>query len=305
MSRRARGAQPAPRDPAAVERRARAADRRDDARRRKVELILDRFFRPNAWAARTARALGLHGGPQSTVDTQVLGVERENGAPPLRLAFASDFHAGATTDVRLLAGACDTLNALLPDVLLLGGDFVSVRAADIYPLAGMLAEIHAPFGKFAVLGNHDLRSNSRTVTAALEDAGVRVLDNEVARLSAPHNDVAIIGLDDPIRGYPNGEIMDHVSGVRVVLMHAPDGLLAIGDRDFDLALCGHTHGGQIALPNGTMPYLPAGKLSRAYARGVYRLGDDEDRVLIVSQGVGCSTLPVRTWCASQVHIITL
>ena len=305
MTRRARRAQPAPSDPAAVERRARAADRRDDARRRKVELLLDRFFRPHNWAVRIAYALRLQGGPPSEVDRQALAVPRENDAPPLTIAFASDFRAGATTDARVIAEACDALDSLRPDVLLLGGDFVSVRASDIHALAAMLARIRAPLGKFAVLGNHDLRSDSSTVSKALEAAGVRVLENEVIRLAAPHHDVAIIGLDDPIRGKPDGEILDDVAGVRIVLMHAPDGLLAIGDRDFDLALCGHTHGGQIALPGGTMPYLPSGKLSRVYAKGLYRLGTDEDETLIVSRGVGCSTLPFRVWCRSQVHVITL
>lgn len=267
--------------------------------------MLDRFFRPRSWAARITYALGLQGGPPADVDRQALVVPRENHAPPLTIAFASDFHAGATTDERIIAASCEALDSLRPDVLLLGGDFVSVRAEDIHGLAAMLSGIRAPFGKFAVLGNHDLRSDRTTVSEALEAAGVRVLENEVIRLPAPHHDVAIIGLDDPIRGKPDGEIIDDVAGIRIVLMHAPDGMLAIGDRDFDLALCGHTHGGQIALPGGTMPYLPAGKLSRVYARGLYRLGADEDKTLIVSRGVGCSTVPVRFLCPSQVHVITL
>lgn len=267
--------------------------------------MLDRFFRPQRWAARLSNALGLQGGPPSEIDSHVVTVTRSDDAPPLRIAFASDFHSGASTDVSILEGACDAIAQIAPDVLLLGGDFVSVRGDDIHPLATLLADLKVPLGKFAVLGNHDLRSNSRIVTKALEEADVRVLDNEVVRLAAPHNDVAIIGLDDPIRGNPDGDIMDGVAGVRIVLMHAPDGLLAIGDRDFDLAVCGHTHGGQIALPGGVMPYLPSGKLSRAYARGLYRIGDDEDRTLIVSRGVGCSTVPFRVLCSSQVHLITL
>ncbi|MEO7455237.1 MAG: metallophosphoesterase [Gemmatimonadaceae bacterium] len=268
-------------------------ERRDDAKRRAVEMVLDRFFRPANWAARTAYTLGLQSARPVHVDRYKL--ERE-GVAPLRIAFASDFHAGATTAHRVLEDACATLDALEPDVLLLGGDFVSVRGNDIHALADLLANVRAPLGKFGVYGNHDLRANHKEIGAALGRAGVRMLVNEVVRVG----DVSIVGMDDPIIGSPRGEILDDATGVRVLLMHAPDGLLVAEHRHFDLALCGHTHGGQIVVPGGLIPYLPHGDLSRAYPVGKYRVGDG---TLIVSRGVGCSTVPVRVCCPAEVHLI--
>jgi predicted MPP superfamily phosphohydrolase len=205
----------------------------------------------------------------------------------------------------VLSAACDALHELHPDVLLLGGDFVTVRASYIHDLAARLADLQAPLGKFAVFGNHDLRANRSVLERALAGAGVTVLNNDVVRLAAPHDDVTIAGLDDPIRGLPRGEILDEMTAVRIVLMHAPDGLLAVGDRRYDLAVCGHTHGGQIALPGGLMPYLPSGKLSREYPVGLFRLGPDGDRALLVSRGVGCSTVPIRLRSPAQVHLFTI
>jgi predicted MPP superfamily phosphohydrolase len=280
-------------------------DRRDDARRRKIEMLLDRFFRPGRWATRVFDAIGLQSGRPVYVDHQQVTASRPAGSRPLRVAFASDFHAGATTAERVLASACAQLEALKPDIILLGGDFVSVRADDIHALAPMLAKVHAPFGKFGVYGNHDLRANRPVIADAMAAAGVRMLVNEVVQLAAPHSDVSIIGFDDPIRGSPRGELLDSVDGVRIVLMHAPDGLLAAGDRHFDLAVCGHTHGGQIVMPGGVMPYLPHGALSREFAVGVYQLEPDDSRTLIVSRGVGCSTVPVRLGCSSEVHLIEI
>jgi uncharacterized protein len=91
-----------------------------------------------------------------------------------------------------------------------------------------------------------------------------------------------------------------------VLMHAPDGLLTLGGQHFDLAVCGHTHGGQIAF-GGVRPYLPYGKLSRQYSSGLYRLGPGGGRALVVSNGVGCSTIPIRTGARAraQVHLFTI
>lgn len=267
-------------------------------------MMLDRFFRPGRWAARIFYALGLQSARPVRVDEHVLHVARASGAPPLRVAFATDFHAGATTSDNVLVEACAALERIRADVLILGGDFVSVRGNDIHVLAGLLSKVHAPLGKFAVFGNHDLRANQRIIAQALAQAGVELLVNETVRLPAPHDDVTITGLDDPIRGTPKGEILDDVEGVRILLMHAPDGLLAVGERHFDLAVCGHTHGGQIAF-GGIMPYLPYGKLSREYAVGLFRLGAERNRTLIVSRGVGCSTVPVRAGSPAEVHVITL
>ena len=302
MSRRRRSASP---NELSHERRDATEDRRDDRARRKIEMVLDRVFRPTRWASRVAWTLGLQSGRPITVARESIAVPRAAGAPTLRIAFASDFHAGATTDERVLRAACDAIDALEPDVLLLGGDFVSVRANDIHVLAPLLATIRAPLGKFGVFGNHDLRANRPVVSEALREAGVRVLVNETLRLPAPHDDVTIIGFDDPIRGAPNGELLAGVNGVRVLLMHAPDGLLAAGDEAFDLALCGHTHGGQIVMPGAVVPYLPHGELSRTYPGGRYSVGEGERRTLIVSRGVGCSTVPVRLLCGAEVHLITL
>jgi predicted MPP superfamily phosphohydrolase len=287
------------------ERRDALADRRDDRARREIEMVMDRVFRPSRWAARAAWTLGLQSGRPVAVARESIVVPRAPSAPPLRIAFASDFHVGATTDERVIRAACAAIDALEPDVLLLGGDFVSVRGDDIHVLAPLLAAIRAPLGKYGVFGNHDLRANRPVVGEALRQAGVRVLVNETAQLPAPHDDVTIIGLDDPIRGTPNGELLAGVEGTRVLLMHAPDGLLAAGDEAFDLALCGHTHGGQIVMPGGVMPYLPHGELSRSYPGGRYRIGDGERRTLIVSRGVGCSTVPIRLLCQAEVHLVTL
>ena len=299
-----RGTRPpdVPRD-ATAERRDGSVDRRDDAKRRKIEMVLDRFFRPGRWATRASDAIGLQSGRPVRVDHLDIAVSRPSGSRPLRVAFASDFHAGATTAERVLANACAQLDALEPDVLLLGGDLVSVRAADIHALAPLLAKVRAPLGKFGVFGNHDLRANRSVISEALADAGVRMLVNEVVQLPAPHGDVSIIGFNDPIRGAPRGELLDSVDGVRILLMHAPDGLLAAGDRHFDIAVCGHTHGGQIVMPGGIMPYLPHGSLSREFPVGVFHLEPDISRTLLVSRGVGCSTVPVRFRCASEVHLI--
>jgi predicted MPP superfamily phosphohydrolase len=280
----------------------RSSDRRIERSRRSLELLLDTVFRPGDWAARLSYYTGLQGRIRAVSHAVDLGrLADDPSRRPLRLAFASDFHAGATTHPALLAAACDALAAFEPDVVLLGGDFVSVRASYIDRLAPLLARIPAPHGKFGVLGNHDLRANHALVTSALSQAGVHMLTNRYHALDAPFDDVTICGLDDATRGAPRPELsLDPATGRRIVLMHSPEGLASMADRPFDLALCGHTHGGQIVLPWGTPLFVPGGGLNRRYHAGEFTLSGQ--RQLLVSHGVGCSTVPVRLFAAPEVHL---
>jgi predicted MPP superfamily phosphohydrolase len=277
-------------------------ERRIEKARYTVELILDTVFRPRHWAASLTHRLGLQGKLRTT-STVVQADPQLRREAPLRIAFASDFHAGATTGDELLADACRALDALEPDVVLFGGDFVSVRASDIQRLAPHIAKITAPYGKFGVLGNHDLRSNYREVIAALDDAGVQILSNARVTLERPYADVSICGLDDMTRGHPRADLaLDGAEGTRIVLMHSPDTLAAIGDRPFDLALCGHTHGGQVVLPWGFPLWVPGEGLNRTYHQGRFAVGPKKTSTLIVSRGVGCSTLPIRAFAAPEIHL---
>lgn len=281
-------------------------DRRVSQSRRSMELVLDSIFRPARWAARLSYAIGGQGRVAVRVD-RIRSGAHPRLLRPVRIAFASDFHAGPTTDPRLLEQACRALSALEPDLLLLGGDFVSVRAAYVGELTRLLDSVNASCGRFAVLGNHDLRADRAHIAAQLASSGIDLLENRQAAVMIDGVRVVISGLDDPTRGVPRPDLaMQGAATIRVVLMHSPDGVLSIGSRHYDLALCGHTHGGQIATPGGTPIVLPHGRLSRRYSAGRFEFPSehhDSPRVLIVSRGVGCSTVPLRLFAPPEVHLL--
>lgn len=243
------------------------------------------------WAARLSRLLGAQ--PTLQVvrhDLTIAGLPEST--PELTLAFASDFHAGLTTDPDLLRRACAAMSAAKPDLLLLGGDFVSLDARQIEWLAPLLSTVTAPLGRFAVLGNHDRWNGAAQVTRTLEANGIEVLVNENRRLPPPFHDVWVCGFDDYLTGQVDvGAALADAGGTRIVLMHAPDSLEDLADEHFALAICGHTHGGQIAFRSGAPLLSAPGPLSRVYSRGLFRV--DHGGFLLVSVGVGCSTLPVR------------
>lgn len=222
----------------------------------------------------------------------------------LRIVFASDFHAGAATAPAIIEMALERIEALTPDVLLLGGDFVSLDPRDGARLFQRLRHIDAPLGRYAVLGNHDHWCGAGAVVEGLHAAGIDVLTNRCVRLPAPFGSVTLCGLDDYTSGdHDPAAAFAGAGDVRVVLMHQPSSLEQIGGRHFDVAFCGHTHGGQIALSRGRPLIVPTGPLSRRYNAGRYDL--DGGRTLIVSRGVGCGTLPIRMNSPSSILLCTL
>ena len=255
------------------------------------------------WPARLAYRLG--GQRQLNVDRQELRLPGRD-LPELRIGFASDFHAGPTTHPARLEAACQALRDERPDLLLFGGDFVSFHERYVEPLATLLGSIPAPLGRYAVLGNHDRWTDEHHIARRLAAAGIELLINANRRLPPPYDQVLLCGLDDPETGAPDpARAFAGVAGVCLLLVHSPDGLRFVGDQRVDLALCGHTHGGQVALPDGRPILLPKGDLCRVYPHGRFRFGPERAGTLIVSRGVGYSEIPFRLFAPPDLLICTL
>jgi hypothetical protein len=241
--------------------------------------------------------------------TRVRAVRRQlsfgrDGRPPLRLAFASDLHIGPLTAPRLLDEAFRALASFAPDVLVLGGDYVflEVTARAAAALEKLVASVPAAT-KLAVMGNHDLWTDHRTIERALAAGGARVLVNEAARLPPPHDDVALVGLDEPWTGQPDADRAFAACGdarVRIAVAHAPEAVPHVRGRGASLLLCGHTHGGQVALPSG--PVVVWGPMGRRWPSGFH----DADGVpLFVSRGIGAVDLPLRAWAPADVALFEM
>lgn len=253
--------------------------------------------------ARWSYHLGLQGKLRVTECEILLGANKHLPAP-LVLAFASDFHAGPITHPRLFETLVDEIISHKPDVVLLGGDYVSSNAKDAGLLAAILARLEPPQGIYAVLGNHDWWTDDEHIVRELKTAGVEVLINRNRSLRAPFEGVSICGFDDPWTGNADPATTFAGAGpIRIFLTHSPDGLLLLKQEQFDVAFAGHTHGGQVAFPDGTQIVTAGGPLSRAYGRGQFELAGNGP--LIVSRGVGCSNVPIRINSDPELIICTL
>jgi predicted MPP superfamily phosphohydrolase len=258
------------------------------------------IYREN-WAAKLAYAVGLQG--RLAIDRRELRLAQPLPVA-LRLAIISDLHAGPLTDARLFMQVAKAVEGFAPHLILLGGDYVSLHARHIVTLLPALRKMTASHGIFGVYGNHDLWLDGEHIGRQLSEAGVAMLVNENRRLPAPFDMVSVCGLDEPGVGEPDAlAAFAGAEAVRLLLMHSPLGLRRLRGQRFDLALCGHTHGGQIALPGGHPVLLPPGSGERRHASGYFALAPGQ--TLLTSRGIGMSDLPLRLFAPSEVHLLTL
>jgi predicted MPP superfamily phosphohydrolase len=237
--------------------------------------------------------------------------------PPLRIGFVSDLHLGPTTPPELVENAFDELRQARLDVLALGGDYVFLGASPgrMKRLERLVASVPART-KVAVLGNHDFWARPERIVDALTRAGAHVLVDHGMRLPPPHDDMGVIGLDDPLT---SGQVFDPRAaqdGVQralsslpaglsnvLAVAHSPDSLPGLQGRGVSVLLCGHTHGGQVALP-GYRPLVMPSRVGRRYPYGVHRV-EEEGLSLFVSRGLGTSMIPLRTWAPEDLAVFTL
>ena len=133
------------------------------------------------------------------------------------------------------------------------------------------------------------------------EAGVTMLVNQQHRLPPPHDDVVVLGLDEPWTGAPDGTPLHSDAAVRIGLAHGPDGYDHLARAAPDLLLCGHTHGGQVCLPGGR-PLTVPGQRSRQWPHGVH---EHQGTCIVVSRGIGGVEIPVRLFAPPDVVWVTV
>jgi uncharacterized protein len=264
------------------------------------EAIEHRFYY-GGWASYIAKALSLQG--HLHIDERLFAVG-SNTSPPLKLAFVSDLHAGPLTHPLIFDAVVDAVNTFAPDILLLGGDYVSLYHGYVDLFAERVAKIRPRCGIFGVFGNHDLWLDDEHIKERLEAVGVSFLINSSVRLPDPYDQFSICGLDEPGTGDPDAaEMFRDTADHRLVVMHSPMGMKFLAGHQFDVAFCGHTHGGQVALPNGKPIILPTGSGDRKFSSGHFQLVTGGQ--LLVSRGVGMSDIPIRLFSPSEIHLCTI
>jgi predicted MPP superfamily phosphohydrolase len=249
-------------------------------------------------------------------------IKIENLPPELKgttISLISDIHAGQYMNEHEMREYADVLNGLDSDIICMPGDFVNFESRDIHSVTAAFRDIKAKYGIYGTLGNHDFFQDPDYVAKAIvNESPIQLLRNDFRKLDINGKELFMMGVDDT-RG--SGAYMPEIfeyykkletnitmsnSGFKdspkILLCHKPYGFDTLAQKDIDLVLAGHTHGGQVVpLKFGNFNLSFAATVSK-YIEGIYSSGKSK---MYVSRGIGSVGLPIRLNCPPEITKITL
>ena len=218
----------------------------------------------------------------------------------LRIGLLSDLHRSEMVSHEMADAAVQLLLSENPDLIILGGDYVTWGGGRnryyVGAAAEALAPLKAPHGVFAILGNHD---DDREMPAALAARGFTVLRDSRTRLTVNGQPLDLAGIRFWTRKVGDIAAVLRGAGTNLILLaHTPSRLPEAVSLDIPLMLCGHTHGGQIVLPG-------LGAIAAREFPVVAGSARREGTAVFVTKGVGTVYVPVRLNCPPEVAVLTL
>ena len=224
----------------------------------------------------------------------------------LTIVQLTDLHLGPLLGREWLEGIVRSTNALKPDLIAITGDLVDGKVSSLGSTTALLAKLRAPQGVFFVTGNHEYYSGAPQWCDELTRLGIRVLRNERVSIGEGKDSFDLAGIDDhsarrhlPDHGPDLARALHGRDASRelVLLAHQPRAIHEAAEHGVGLALCGHTHGGQL------WPWTFFVGLQQPYVSGLHRHG--EMTQIYVSQGTGYWGPPMRLGTRCEITEVVL
>lgn len=244
----------------------------------------------------------------------------------LKIVQISDLHLGSfQNNFEPLEEAVQMINELEADYIFFTGDLVNESYTEAEAWINVIKKLKAKRDKFAVLGNHDYgwgkRSREDKATNRLgvsrinREMGFKMLLNEHAILEHQGEKIGLVGVENwgwsekgwfPMEGdYKKSvENMEDVP-FKILLSHDPthwDHKIQGIEKDVDLTLAGHTHGGQMGISIPGLVEISAAKLFYKRYAGLYK---EDNQHLYVNRGLGFLIFPGRVGMPPEITLHTL
>lgn len=223
---------------------------------------------------------------------------------PFRIVHITDLHVCSWNKPSNLARIVEIINGVKPDYVLMTGDYVSHYRELIPGCAKMLSGLKPIKKVIGTSGNHDWWVDCEYMSACLEKNGVIMLSNKFLRENDNEADLCFIGIDDIYTGHDNIEKTFRdvpKNSYKILLSHSPDVIETAKEKNIDIVLAGHTHGGQVRLPIIGAVYIPS-KYGRKYAQGWFNDGNTK---MFVNRGLGSIFPPIRFLCKKEIVVMEI
>ena len=240
-----------------------------------------------------------------------------------KIAHISDFHCGSFDNREKLTYGIDLINKQKADIILFTGDMVNNIADEILPWKSLISSLNAPYGKYAVLGNHDYGDynswnndeekvkNFKKLITLLNEMGFKLLNNSSEIIKINQSTIDLIGVENWGSGFKQKGNLDlalantKTNDFKILMSHDPTHWkekVLTHKQHIDLTLSGHTHGMQfgIEIP-GIIKWSPA-KYRYKHWAGIYK---ELNQVINVNRGFGFLAYPGRVGIYPEITLITL
>ena len=240
-----------------------------------------------------------------------------------KIIHISDFHCGSFDNKKKFSYGIDLINQQNADIILFTGDMVNNIADEILPWKELISSLKAPYGKYAVLGNHDYGdytawdkqedkiNNFKKLIALENEMGFTVLNNRNEKIKIKDSSIDLLGVENWGSGFKQKGNLDMALGgtkpedFKILMSHDPthwQEKVLVHQQKIDLTLSGHTHGMQfgIEIP-GIIKWSPA-KYRYKHWAGIYQ---EFDQLINVNRGFGFLAYPGRVGIYPEITCITL
>ena len=220
-----------------------------------------------------------------------------------RIAFVSDLHYPSKFTRETLVSLTRVLRDLHPDLLLLGGDYQEICEV-VSELFDSLAAVHPPYGIAGVLGNNDYERCTDEIRNKMQALGMHLLEHDTLCIQKEGQSIVIAGVRDPFNLSKNGVspiLLCDSTEFAILLTHTPDYVEEVNNSTADLALAGHTHGGQVRIL-GYTPKIPSRYGTRFRSGLKY---SSQGVPILITNGIGTSSKSIRIGAPSEVLLIEL
>jgi len=240
-----------------------------------------------------------------------------------KIVHISDFHCGSFDNKEKLTYGIDLINKQKPDIILFTGDMVNNIADEILPWKSLITSLNAPYGKYAVLGNHDYGDynswdsdeekvkNFKKLITLQNEMGFKMLNNAAEKIKKNQSTIDLLGVENWGSGFKQKGNLDLAlagtksNDFKILMSHDPTHWkekVLPHKQHIDLTLSGHTHGMQfgIEIP-GIIKWSPA-KYRYKHWAGIYQ---ELNQLINVNRGFGFLAYPGRVGIYPEITLITL
>ncbi|HNW89331.1 MAG TPA: metallophosphoesterase [Bacteroidales bacterium] len=239
-----------------------------------------------------------------------------------KIVQISDIHLGTFTDTKTIEKFIENIRQLSPDMLVMTGDMINVTEKELYPYYACFRSIKPPYGKYAILGNHDIGDYfkmkelpnqaeiSKNLIQGEKDMGFTVLIDSACYIKKGGDSIALIGVNNygtfPFKKAGNLKkaiSYTNAKDFKILLSHDPKHWkLEVAEKtDIALTLSGHTHAMQIAIITKLFRMSPSWFVYKNWY-GPYEFYDQK---LYVNPGLGYSGFSGRIGIRPEITLITL